>query len=182
MLTELGVEHEQVVVDFASGEGRTPEYLAINPMGKVPALVDDGVVVTETAAICAYLADKYADKGFAPSIDSPERGRYYRYLFFPGITLEPMFTTKMLGFTDYPAESAGWGDFERCMNTIEEMTPGSDWVLESGFSAADVVFGGTLGFAAQFGWIESPSAEVAAYIARIKARPAYRESHDPSWH
>ena len=92
MLTELDAEHEQIVVDFPAGENNTPEYRAINPMGKIPALVDGDVVVTETAAICAYLADKFPEKGFAPQPDSTERGRYYRYLFFAGNTLEPMFS------------------------------------------------------------------------------------------
>ena len=180
MLTELNVDHEQVVVDLTAGGSRTPEYLAINPMGKVPALVDGDTVVTEVAAICAYLADRYPAKGFAPPTDSPERGRYYRYLFFPGTTLEPMFAARLFGLTDYPAESAGWGDYERCMNTVASMIPESDWVLESGFSAADVVFGGALDLAVNLGWIEAPGADLAAYVARIRERPAYRKSHDPS--
>ncbi|MEZ5559165.1 MAG: glutathione S-transferase family protein [Pseudomonadales bacterium] len=180
MLTELNAEHEQIVVDIAAGESRTDEYRAINPMGKVPTLVDDGVVITEVAAICAYLADRYPEKGFAPPIDSPQRGLYYRYLFFPGTTLEPMFTTRLLGLTDYSAESVGWGDFERCMNSVEAMTPDSDWAMETGFGAADVVFGGALDSAIQFGWIESPSAKVAAYVNRIRERPAYKKSHDQS--
>src|SRR5690606_14047086 len=95
MLTELGAEHEQVVVDFVTGETSSPEYRQINPMGKIPTLVDGEVVVTEVAAICAYLADRYPEKGLAPPPDSRKRGRYYRYLFFPGTTLEPMFTTKL---------------------------------------------------------------------------------------
>ena len=182
MLTELDVDHEQVMVDFEAGDGRTPEFRAINPMGKVPALDDDGVIVTEVAAICAYLADKYPAKGFAPPPASPERGRYYRYLFVPGTTLEPMFTTKLLGLTDYSAQSAGWGDFDRCMDTVESMAPASGWALESGFGAADVVFGGFLDYVVQFGMLESPSAKVKAYVARIKERPAYKKSHHPSWH
>ena len=179
MLTELDVEHEQVFIDFLAGEGATPEFRAINPMGKVPTLVDDGVVVTEAAAICAYLADKYPEKGFAPPVNSPLRGKYYRYLFFPGTTLEPMFATRAFGFTDYPVQSAGWGDFERCMDTIEAMTPDSEWAMETGFGAADVVFGGTLDFAVQFGWLDAPSAKVAAYVERIRQRPAYQQSHTP---
>lgn len=129
MLTELDAEHEQVVVDLVSGETGSLRYRSINPMGKVPTLVDGDVVVTEVAAICAYLADRYPEKGLAPPPDSLERGRYYRYLFFTGTTLEPMFTTKLLGVTDYPAESVGWGDFERCMATVESMTPSIDWAL-----------------------------------------------------
>ena len=182
MLTELGAEHEQVVVDLSSGETASPEYRQINPMGKIPTLMDGDFVVTEVAAICAYLADRYPEKGLAPPPDSRARGLYYRYLFFPGTTLEPMFTTKLLGVTDYPAQSVGWGDFDRCMSTVESLTPSSDWALGLHFSAADVVFGGMLDFAVQMRWIESPSATVAAYVRRIKDRPAYRQSHDPSWH
>ena len=89
MLKELDAPHEQIVIDFASGENKTPEYRAINPMGKVPTLVDGDTVITETAAICAYLADKFADKGLAPAMTSAERGRYYRYLFVPGAVIEP---------------------------------------------------------------------------------------------
>ena len=80
MLTELEVEHEQIVVDLAAGQTKTSEYRSINPMGKVPTLVDGDCVVTEVAAICAYLADKYPDKKMAPPVGSIERGEYYRYL------------------------------------------------------------------------------------------------------
>jgi len=182
MLEELGAQHERVIIDFQAGENDTPEYRAINPMGKIPALVDGDVVVTETAAICAYLADKFPDAGMAPASGSNERGRYYRYLFFPGTTLEPMFTVNSLGITDYSAQSAGFGDMERCMATVESMTPEREWALGSQFTAADVVFGGTLDFAVQFGWLASPTPKVQAYVRRIKDRPAYQRSHDPSWH
>lgn len=182
MLIELGAVHEQVVVDFTNGETDTPEYRAINPMGKIPVLVDGDVVVTEVAAICAYLADKFPEKGLAPGPGSDERGRYYRYLFVPGTTLEPMFTFGLFGIQDYPAKSVGFGDLERCLATIESMTPESNWALGDRFTAADVVFGGTLDFAIQFGWLKAPSAKVSAYVRRIKNRPAYQQSHDPSWH
>ena len=182
MLVELDVPHESIVVDFMAGENDTPAFRSINPMGKVPALVDGDVVVTETAAICAYLADKYLEKGLAPAVDAPERGTYYRYLFFPGTTLEPMFAARQFGLTDYPAQSAGWGDLPRCLATVEALTPEYGWALGEDFSAADVVFGGTLDFAVQFGWLEAPSDNVAAYVRRLKDRPAYRQSHDPAWH
>lgn len=182
MLTELGASHEQVVIDFIKGETDTPAYRAINPMGKIPVLVDGDVVVTEVAAICAYLADKFPEQGLAPDLGSDERGRYYRYLFVPGTTLEPMFTVDMLGLQDYSAKSVGFGDLERCHATIESMTPESDWALGDRFTAADVVFGGTLDFAIQFGWIKTPSEKVSAYVRRIKDRPAYQQSHDPSWY
>lgn len=178
MLVELGVEHEQVMVDFMAGEAGTPEFLSINPMGKIPTLVDGDVVVTEAAAICAYLADKFPEKGLAPPHGSKERGKYYRFLFVPGTTLEPMFTLSSLDFNDYSAESAGFGDLARCLATIEAMTPHEAWALGEQFTAADVVFGGLLDFAVQFGWLGSPSAKVSAYLSRLRARPAYVESHD----
>lgn len=182
MLTELEIEHEQIVIDFTAGENDTAEFRAINPMGKIPALMDGDVIVTETAAICAYLADRYPEKGYAPPVGSDQRGRYYRYMFYPGTTLEPMFTVSQFEIAEYSTESTGWGDLETCITTIESMTPDCEWVLGTQFSAADVVFGGFLDFAVQFQWLKSPSAKVAAYIARIKARPAYRASHDSSWH
>ena len=177
MLTELDAEHEQILVDIQSGETASEAYRNINPMGKIPTLVDGDVVVTEVAAICAYLADKYPEKGLAPLPQSPDRGRYYRYLFFPGATLEPMFTAKLFGHTDYPAQTVGWGDFDRCMATVEAMTPATGWALGEQFSAADVVFGGTLDFAVQLGWIESPSDKLVAYVERLRERPSYQQSH-----
>ena len=182
MLKELDVAHEQIHVDFMAGESATPEYRAINPMGKIPTIVDGDVVITEAAAICAYLADKYPEKGFAPDPSSPLRGRYYRYLFFPGTTLEPMFSFQQIEGEGPSPQSAGWGDLERCMATVEALTPADGWALGEQFTTADIVFGGTVDFALQFGWIVEPSEKVAGYVKRIKARPAYRESHDPSWH
>jgi len=182
MLKELDAPHEQIVVDFPTGENNTTAYRSINPMGKIPTLVDDGVVVTETAAICAYLADKFSAKGLAPSQKSTERARYYRYLFFPGTTLEPMFTFKQLGHADPDPKSTGWGDQERCLATVETMTPESRWALGEEFTAADVVFGGTLDFAMQFGWLKKPSERVNAYVQRLRQRPAYRASHPESWY
>ncbi len=182
MLKELDVEHEQVLIDFPAGETAAPEFRSINPMGKIPTLVDGDVVVTEAAAICAYLADKYPEKGFAPPIDSPQRGAYYRYLFYPGTVLEPMFTFQQLQGADINPQSVGWGDLERCIATIEAMTPDKDWAMGTAFGAADIVFGGTLDFAKQFGWLPEPSAKVDSYIKRIKAREAYRQTHDESWH
>jgi len=182
MLTELEAEHEQIVIDFPGGENNSPEYRAINPMGKIPALVDGDVVVTESAAICAYLADKFPAKGYAPEVGSNQRGRYYRYLFFPGTTLEPMFTFSQMEVTDYSPQSVGWGDQERCMAAVESMTPENGWAMGTQFTAADVVFGGTLDFSIQFGLLKSPTPKVAAYVKRIKNRSAYQNSHDPSWH
>ena len=176
MLKELDAPHEQIVVDLAAEEQKSPEYRAINPMGKVPALVDGDAVVTESAAICAYLADKFSDKGFAPPPGSTDRGRYYRYLFFPGVTLEPLLSVTSLGIEDIKPHTMGWGDMPRAMATVESMTPETGWALGEKFTAADVVFGGALAFFSGFKMMKA-SPKVAAYVERIKARPAYQASH-----
>lgn len=181
MFAELKVEPEQILVDIQSGETATPEFRAINPMGKIPTLVDEGVVVTEVAAICAYLADKFPEMGFAPNPGTPLRGQYYRYMFFPGTTLEPMLTVNSMNVGDYSALSAGFGDLERCVTTIEAMTPETGWALGDNFTAADIVFGGTLDFFVQTGGIDAPSDKVRAYVRRLKDRPAYQATHDPGW-
>jgi glutathione S-transferase len=182
MFAELEVEPEQVFVDLQSGDAATAEFRMINPMGKIPVLVDDGVVVTEVAAICAYLADKFSEKGFAPVLGSPARGSYYRYMFVPGTTMEPMFTVKSMNVDNYSPMSAGFGDLERCLTTIEDMTPDTDWALGREFTAADIVFGGTLDFFIQTGALEEPSDKQRAYVRRLKDRPAYQKTHDPSWY
>jgi glutathione S-transferase len=108
MLRELDVPHEKIIIDTSAGKQNTPEYRAINPMGKLPVLVDGQTIVTETAAICAYLTDKFANKRFAPKINSAERAAYYRYLFIPGTTFEPAFSLAAVGFEHPQSESAGW--------------------------------------------------------------------------
>jgi glutathione S-transferase len=180
MFREAGAEHEQVWVDIQAGDTRAAEYLALNPMGKVPMVVDGGVVITEVAAICAYLADKYPEANLAPAPTSALRGRYYRYLFYPAANLEPVFALKQMAITDYPSLSVGWGDLERCLATIEAMTPDREdvWVIPGQFTAADVVFGGTLDLSLQFQWLTAPSDKVMAYVERIRARPAYQASHE----
>ena len=160
MLKELDVPHEQIVIDFVGGENDSPEFRAINPMRKVPVLVDGDTVVTETAAICAYLADKFPDKGLAPAPGSTERGKYYRYLFVPGTTLEPLFSVTSLGIDDIKPQNMGWGDMPRALETMETMTPETGWALGERFTAADVVFGGTLDFSIRFNWTEASCGEI----------------------
>ena len=182
MLCELDASYEQIMVDFANGDTNKPDFRAINPMGKIPILVDDEIVVTEATAICTYLADKYIERGFAPELNSKARGNYYRCLFFSGSTLEPMLSLNQLDLGDYSAQPMGFGDIDRCLASIEAMTPEADWILGEQISAADLVFGGTLDFSMQFGWFENPSAKVIDYVGRLRARDAYRETHPESWY
>ena len=176
MLTELDVEHESIVVDLRGGEQEGPAYRGINPMGKVPTLVDGDIVVTEAAAICAYLADRFPERGLAPEPGSKARGPYYRYLFVPGTTLEPVFSLAALDFEHPAPQSAGWGDTKRALATIEAMIPDNGWALGGRFTAADVVFGGTLDSLVGFAGLD-PSPRVSAYLKRLRSRPAYRSTH-----
>ncbi len=176
MFRELDVEHDEVIVDVHAGEQNAPEYRAINPMGKVPTLVDGNVIVTETAAICAYLADRFPERAMAPEPGSRERGAYYRYLFVPGTTLEPVFSLAALSFEHPVASSAGWGDTTRALATIESMVPAAGWALGDRFSAADVVFGGTVDFCVNLFGVET-SPRVAGYLDRLRSRPAYLATH-----
>ncbi len=180
MLCELGASYEQIEVDFLRGDTATTEFRAINPMGKIPVLVDDEIVITEVSAICTYLADKYIERGFAPELNSKARGKYYRYLFFSGSTLEPMLSLNQLDLGDYSPQSMGFGDIDRCLASIEAMTPESDWILGKQITAADLVFGGTLDSSMQFGLLEKPSSKVIDYVGRLRARDAYRETHPES--
>ncbi len=176
MLKELDVPHENIVIDFAAGANYAPEFIAINPMAKIPALVDGDTVVTEVAAICAYLADKFSEKQLAPTPGSPARGSYYRYLFLTGNTIEPAFALASAGLEHPEPISVGWGDTTRVLATIESMTPATGWALGEQFSAADIVFGGLLDFATAVHWFEA-TPKVAAYVERLRARPAYRDTH-----
>lgn len=176
MLKELDAQHEQIIVDFTADENNLPDFRKINPMGKLPVLVDGETVVTEVAAICAYLADKFPEKRLAPEIGTVDRATYYRYLFLAGNTIEPAFSLAASGIEHPEPRSAGWGDMPRVLATVEAMTPETGWALGEHFTAADVVFGGLLDSLMLFKRIDA-SPKIAAYVARIRQRPSYRETH-----
>ncbi|MBB1348312.1 MULTISPECIES: glutathione S-transferase family protein [unclassified Pseudoalteromonas] len=176
MLKELDVQHEQININFSEDSPELRDLQTINPMGKLPTLVDGESVITETAAICAYLSDKYLDKKLAPAIGSNQRAKYYRYLFIAGNTIEPALTLAASNIEHPNSATAGWGDKTRVVATIEAMTPQGGWALGDEFTAADIVFGGLLDSAVTFGML-APSPKVAAYISRIQQRPAYKETH-----
>ena len=171
MLEEVGEPYEQVLLDFGTTM-KAPEYLAINPMGKVPAVVHDGHVVTEAAAICAYLADAFPDKGLAPP--AGERADYYRWLFFAAGPVEQAVVNKSLGFA-VPADKAmmaGYGNFDQAMDGLEAAVSGKQFVAGDRFSAADVYVGSQVGWGLAFGSIEKRPA-FEAYWAGLSQRPAY---------
>jgi glutathione S-transferase len=174
LLEELGAPYEMKVLDFAKSEQKTPAYLAINPMGKVPAIVHRGVVVTESAAICVYLADVFAKAGLAPALDDPRRGTYLRWFFFGAGCVEPAVVDKM--FARPPVERAaaiGYGTYESTLATLAmALTPGP-FILGEGFSAVDVYVGSQIYWGLMAKGIE-PRPIFEQYAARCTARPAFQ--------
>jgi len=176
MLKELAIAHQQIPVDLSENSQDLVKLKNINPMGKVPVLVDGEHIITEVAAICAYLADKFPEKKLSPNPSAIERATYYRYLFIAGNTIEPALTLAASQITHPNSSTAGWGDIARVLKTIETLTPNDGWVLAKQFTAADVVFGGLLDSAVMFGLLV-PSVKVSAYVARLRERPAYQATH-----
>jgi glutathione S-transferase len=174
MLEEVGVEHELRFVDILSGAQKKPEIVALNPMGKLPILVDGETVVTETAAIGLYLADRYGPGRLAPSLDDPARGTYLRWSLFAPSVIEPGALAKASGGAFKPSQ-AGWGTIESMTEAIEAAVAGRDYVLGERFSMADVIFGGTLAYMVRFKMLDGSPA-VGAYVERLRARPAFQRS------
>jgi glutathione S-transferase len=169
-LEEVGEPYELVFTDIMKGAQKGEDVVALNPMGKVPLLVDGDAVVTEAAAIALYLADRYASGRLAPRLDDPRRGAYFRWTLFAPSVIEPGSMAKAGGW-QYKSGQAGWGDYEAILAAIEHALRTGPFLLGDMFSIADVVFGGTLRFMTRFGMMTASPA-VAAYIARLDARPA----------
>jgi glutathione S-transferase len=170
MLEEVGEPYDTVLLDFASTM-KEPAFIAMNPMGKVPVIRHRDTVVSEAAAICAYLADTFPKKKLAPPPD--QRGAYYRWLFFAAGPLEAAVTAKALGLLA-PADKramAGYGSFETTMDTLEAAVAGREYVAADHFTAADVYVGSQVGWGLMFGTIEKRPA-FTAYVERLRARPA----------
>jgi len=173
MLEEVGQPYRTEIMDYA-GAMKTPAFLALNPMGKVPVLTHGNAVVTETAAICAYLADAFPAAGLAPAPGSAARAAYYRWLFFANGPLEAAITNKTFGF-EVPANktmSVGYGTFGHVMDMLEHAVTAGEFLAGDAFSAADVYLGSQIGFGLRFGTIE-PRQAFQDYWARISARPGY---------
>jgi glutathione S-transferase len=170
MLEETGAPYDVHVIDFMKGAHKSPEYLAVNPMGKLPAISYRGNVVTECAAICAYLADVFPDAGLAPS--PLERAAYYRWLFFAAGSLEYAIVDRMLGrpAPERPA-ALGYGTYADTMRTLEQGLSAGPWLLGERFSAADVYIGSQLIFGMMRKGVD-PTPVLSGYVARCRARPA----------
>ena len=174
MLEEVGAPYETHILDYATtlkGE----EYLAINPMGKVPAIQHKNKVVTEVAAICCYLADAFPEAGLAP--DPSDRADYYRFIFFASGPIEAAFSNRAAGFEPTPERQRmfGYGNFDLAIDTMARMLEGRTYICGDRFTAADLYVGSQIGFMLMFGMLEKRPV-FTDYVARVTDRDAYRRA------
>ena len=176
ILEEVGAPYQTKVLDYASSM-KAPEYLAINPMGKVPAIVHKGRTVTETAAICAYLADAFPDAELAPALE--DRADYYRWLFFTAGPVEAAFSNKAAGFIPDADKQRmfGYGNFDLALDTLENAVNGKEFIAGNRFSAADVYVASMLAFMMGFRLLE-PRPAFSAYVERLELRPAWKRAKE----
>ncbi len=176
MLEEIGEPYETEILDYGTTMKAEP-YLSINPMGKVPAIVHGGMVVTEVAAICCYLADAFPQAGLAP--DPKDRADYYRWIFFTGGPVEAAFTARSMGW-EVPADKqamAGFGSYETAIDTLEMAITGKQFIAGDRFTAADLFVGAMVGFMLRFNLLD-PRPAFTDYAARMTDRDAYRRAQE----
>ncbi len=172
MLEELGEPYDVKMLKLSEGDQQKPDYLAINPMGKVPALQHKGVTITEAAAICTYLADAFPQKNLNVPIGDARRGPYLKWLFFGPSCFETAVIDRAAPRKEEARRAMlGYGDFDSVMNVVAKAVEKGPWILGEQFTAADVVIGSNVRWSTMFKLVpERP--EFSAYAARIAARPA----------
>ena len=171
LLEELEADYELRVLDFGRNEQRSPGYLGVNPMGKVPAIVHDGALVTEQPAIYIHLADLFPAKGLAPAVGDPLRGPYLRWLVFYGSSFEPAMVDRGMKREPVPPSTCPYGDFDTMLGTLLQQLGQGPYILGERFTAADVLWGNALHWMTLFKLLpELPV--VSAYVERVMNRPA----------
>jgi glutathione S-transferase len=175
LMEEVGQPYERVLIDISAGAQRTPEYLAINPMGKVPALADGDITLAEAPAICAYVAERYPQAKLAPPPGDPLRAKYLYWLFFgPGCVAPAMVqvATKL----EMNPIAAGWGEATRVFDVLDAALTKGPWILGDTFSAADISIGSGLNFAVRLFKMVPSRPSFDRYIDRCAARPAFQRA------
>lgn len=172
MLEETSIAYDTIILDYGTTM-KAPDYLAINPMGKVPAIRHGDTIVTECAAICAYLADAFPAANLAPPTDA--RGAYYRWLFFAAGPLEAAITNKAMGFVlpEGREQSVGYGTLDDVLQALEQAVSVPQWICGDQFTAADVYVGSQVDWGLAFGTMPATPA-LTAYADRLRTRPAYQ--------
>jgi len=178
MLEEIGQPYDIKLVTLSKGENMKPEYLAINPMGKVPALKHGDTVITEVAAICAYLADEFPDKKLNVPVGTPRRGEYLKWLFFGPSVIEPAMTDRAFPRKEDPRAAAlGWRDFDTVLDIVSKAVSKGPYLMGEQFTAADIVIGSGLRYGMMFKLIPERK-EFQDYIGRFTARPAAQRAQE----
>src|ERR1700716_1869716 len=175
LMEETGQPYVRVLTDITAGAQKTPEYLAINPMGKVPALRDGEATLAEAAAICAYVAERYPQAKLAPKVGNPRRAKYLYWLFFGPGCIEPAMVQLATKIEINPV-AAGWGDAQRVIDVLDAALTKGPWILGEEFSAADIVIGSGLNFAVRLFKMIPARPSFDAYIARCMGRPAIQRA------
>lgn len=177
MLEELGEPYDIHLVSFKKGENLKPEFLAINPMGKLPTIKHGDAIITEAAAICTYLADEFPQAKLNVPIGNPQRGAYLKWLFFGPSCVEPAVLERAFPRKEpAPRSAAGFGDFDTVMTTLAKGVGAADpYLMGKQFTAADVIIGSALRWGMMFKLVpERP--EFTAYVARLSERPALKRA------
>jgi glutathione S-transferase len=175
LMEETGQAYERVLTDISKGAQKTPQYLAINPMGKVPALQDGEVTLGEAAAICAYVAERYPQAKLAPALGDPLRAKYLYWLFFGPSCVEPAMVQVATKIEMSPT-SAGWGDAQRVFDVLDAALSKGPWILGENFSAADIVIGSGLNFAVRLFKMVPARPSFDRYIDACTGRPAFQRA------
>jgi glutathione S-transferase len=176
MLEELGEPYDLHVLNLAKGEQHAPAHLAVNPMGKVPALRHGDTIVTEAAAICTYLADEFPAARLNVPVGDPRRGAYLKWLFFAPSCIEPAITDRAFPRAEEPRRGMlGYGDFDTVIDVVAEAVAQGPYLVGEQFTAADVVVGSTLRWGLTFGLLPKRP-ELVAYVARLEQRPALQRA------
>ena len=171
LLEELGVPYELKVINMKAGEQRQAEYLAVNPMGKVPAIRHGDALITEQVAIYLYLADLVPEAGLAPAIGDPLRGPYLRWMVYYGSCVEPAIVDKAMKRDPAPLAMCPYGDYDTMLKTLTDQLAAGPYVLGERFSAVDVLWGTALTWITNFDLIPK-SPVIVDYLARVNARPS----------
>lgn len=175
MLEELGVPYERQLLNLRQSEHKAPDYLAVNPMGKVPAITHDGVPVTEAAAICCHLADAFPEAGLNVPVGDPQRGAYLKWMFFYPGALEPALLDQMMDRVHDSEGPVPYGNFDTLMTVVADAVAPGPYLLGDRFTAADVLIGSGLRWGTMMGKLpERP--EFTAYLARLHERPALQRA------
>jgi len=175
LLEETERPYERVLIDISTGAQKTPDYLAINPMGKVPALRDGEATVAEAAAICAYVAERYPDARLAPPLGDPRRAKYFQWLAFSPGCIEPAII-QIFTKIEVPSRTAGWGDATQVFDVLDQALETGPWLLGDEFSAADIMIGSGLNFAINVFKMVPSRPSFQRYLARCTVRPAFQRA------